>query len=186
LLLGDEINDNHHSHAFHYFHDVSKQFEKAIDENRKYFEADKAIDLGAGGGSFSRLLSKYVKKLYCVDVSDEAIEAMKESLAGIENIEILKVKEDSLPFDNSSIDLVFAANSFHDLPNNYEKEISRVLKSGGKFVDIDWKKEHTMFGPPLGIRLSEAEVITKLELCSLKAIKTLDLSTHYMLVFSKA
>ncbi len=174
--------NNHNFHNFHYFHQVSEEFVKAIDDNREYFKADTAVDLGAGGGSFSKIISKYAKKLYSADVSDEAIKTMKDNLLDFKNIEIIKVGDDRLPFDDSSVDLVFAANSFHDLPKGYEKEISRVLKEGGRFIDLDWKKESTEFGPPLSIRLSEEDVKRKFEAYSFKEVKRIDLSTHYMLI----
>ena len=179
-------NSNFHGFGgFHYYHEVGEQFAKAIEENKEYFKAGVAVDLGAGGGAFSKLLSRYADKLYSVDVSDAAIEAMKKNLAGLDNVEIVKAEETRMPFATASIDLVFAANSFHDLPKGYEKEISRVLKHGGRFIDLDWKKQATGFGPPMDIRLSEDDVKARLEPYVLKEVKRADIGTHYMLIFSK-
>jgi ubiquinone/menaquinone biosynthesis C-methylase UbiE len=180
------MKGNQHFHGFNYYREAGEQFTKTIEENREYFEAEVAVDLGAGGGTFSKPLSKYVGKLYSIDVSEDAIEAMKKNLAGLKNIEIVKIEETRMPFAASSIDLVFAANSFHDLPKGYEKEINRVLKRGGRFIDIDWKNEPTEFGPPLSIRLSEQEVKSRLETHALKEVKSVDIGTHYMLIFLKS
>ena len=164
---------------------VEKQFIDAIKKNKGYLKASEGIDLGAGGGRFSKILSKYVKNLYSVDASDEAIATMKKNLEGIKNIKIIKASQDSLPFKRNSMDIVFAANSFHDLPVGYEKEIKRVLKEGGRFIDLDWKKEETEFGPPLRIRFSEEDVEEKMSRQNFRLVKKHDIGTHYLLIFSK-
>lgn len=116
---------------------------------------------------------------------EEAITAMNTNLADFKNIKIIKVQSNSLPFKDSSIDMVFAANSFHDVPVGYESEIRRVLNTNGLFVNLDWKKEPTTFGPPLSIRFSEDDVVSKLKKQHFKLIKKQDIKTHYMLIFSK-
>lgn len=180
------MSDGRHFHRHNLnITQVEQTFIDAIKEDSEYIKAQIGIDLGAGGGRFSRILSEYVERLYSVDVSDEAIAAMHRNLAGLENVKIIKAPRNALPFKDSSIDIVFAANSFHDVPEGYEKEISRVLNKDGRFIDLDWKKKETAFGPPVSIRFSENDVIGKLEKQGLILIKKQDLGTHYMLVFSK-
>ena len=181
-----DVGGNTHRHNFLKVREVEKQFIDVVDENAEYLRAAEGIDLGAGSGRFSKILSKYIKKLYCVDVSDEAIAAMRINLAGFRNVRIIKAARDTMPFEDGSMDIVFAANSFHDVPAGYEREISRVLNKNGKFVDLDWKKEDTPFGPPLSIRFSEDEVVGKLKKQNFRLIKGQDIGTHYMLIFSKA
>ncbi len=176
---------NMHRHNFLEARTVEKQFIDAIEENAEYLRAAEGIDLGAGSGRFSKVLYKYIKNLYCVDASDEAIAAMRINLAGIRNVRIIKAARDTLPFKDGSMDIVFAANSFHDVPVGYEREISRVLNKNGKFVDLDWKKEDTPFGPPLPIRFSEDDVVSKLKKQNFRLIKEQDIGTHYMLIFSR-
>ena len=89
---------NRHLHNLFKSTEVEKRFLDAIKENIDYIKASEAVDLGAGGGRFALVLSRYVKTLYCVDVSDEAIEFMKLNLAGLENTKIIKVQADRLPF----------------------------------------------------------------------------------------
>ena len=172
-------------HNFLKVTEVEKQFIDAIKDDKEYISLLDGIDLGAGGGRFSRILGGYAKNLYCVDVSDNAIAAMNTNLAGLENIKIIKAPRDRLPFKDSSMDFVFAANSFHDVPLGYESEIGRVLKKNGKFIDLDWKKEETAFGPPVKIRFSEEDVIEKMEKQRFNLIKKQNIGTHYMLTFSK-
>ena len=188
LALVGEIMDgtiNAHMHHIIKLTKVEKQFVDAIKENKEYLNASEGIDLGAGGGRFSKILCKYVKNLHSVDVSDEAIATMKKNLEGIKNIKIIKASQDSLPFKRNSMDIVFAANSFHDLPIGYEEEIKRVLKEGGRFIDLDWKKEETEFGPPLRIRFSEEDVEEKMNRQNFRLVKKHDIGTHYLLIFSK-
>jgi ubiquinone/menaquinone biosynthesis C-methylase UbiE len=56
-------------------------------------------------------------------------------------------------------DVVFFGIDLHDFsdPRKVLANARRMLKSGGRLVDLDWKKESTPFGPPQEIRLSEAE-----------------------------
>ncbi len=188
LAIVGEIMDgkiNAHMHHVLKVTKVEKQFVDAIKENKEYLNTLEGIDLGAGGGRFSKILCKYVKNLHSVDVSDEAIAAMKKNLKGIKNIAIVKAPKNSLPFKDRSIDVVFAANSFHDVPMGYEKEIKRVLKPGGRFIDLDWKKEETEFGPPLRIRFSEEDVEEKMKIQNFRLVKKQDIDTHYLLIFSK-
>ena len=175
-----------HSYNFWEVRKVEKQFIDAIEENKRYFRAAEGIDLGAGSGRFSKILSKHIKKLYCIDVSEEAIAAMHTNLAGLRNVRIIKASSDTLPFKDGSMDIVFAANSFHDVPVGYEREISRILNKNGRFVDLDWKKEDTPFGPPVSIRFSEEDVVRKLKKQNFRLIKRQEIGTHYMLIFSKA
>jgi SAM-dependent methyltransferase len=167
------------------FYEVEGVFKKAIEENKRFFEVGTAVDLGAGGGSFSKILCGYAGLLYAVDVSVESVEALEKNLEGERNVRVLKVDESKMPFKRGSVNLVFAANSFHDLPKGYEKEINRVLKKNGFFVDLDWKKKATGFGPPVGIRLSEVEVEERLERVGFKIERKLSLRRHYMLFFRK-
>lgn len=183
--MSKEEAGNIHKHHFNAFRIIEKEFVKVIEDNRKYLSGNKGVDLGAGGGSFAKLLSTNVKTLYCVDVSEEAISAMQKNLSDMKNIEVTKVSSNSLPFENNTMDFVFTANSFHDLPIGYESEIKRVLKDGGYYIDLDWKKENTISGPPLSIRLLEEEVISKFKRQGLALIKQQTIDTHYVLVFQK-
>jgi len=61
-----------------------------------------------------------------------------------------------------------------------------VLKKGGRLLIVDFRKEETGFGPPVGIRVSRERAIG---LCGRKGFALLnakDLPYHYLLVFVKA
>jgi len=65
------------------------------------------------------------------------------------------------PMPSSSVDVVFMANSFHDMndKNAVYGEILRMLKPSGRVIVIDWKKEQSLLGPPLSIRMSEEDYL---------------------------
>lgn len=174
-----------YNHAFHGMRTLDNETIYGIKEEKEFFESKTGVDLGAGGGTFSKILAQYAKKLYCVDISDEAIRAMKKNLDEFANVDVVKAEENKLNFPNSSMDFVFTANSFHDLPKGYEKEISRVLNDLGTYIDFDWKKNRSLFGPPLSIRLSESEVEEKAKKVGLELVKKKDFGNHYMLIFRK-
>jgi ubiquinone/menaquinone biosynthesis C-methylase UbiE len=176
---------NKHVHRFHAMRVVDEETISAIEKNKDIFKGKTGVDLGAGGGTFSKILSKYTKMLYCADVSEEAIKALNENFKDVENIKVVKVPSNNLPFKDSEVDFVFTANSFHDMPKGYEKEISRIIKKGGAYIDLDFKKTETQFGPPMSIRLSEDEVKGKFAKASFDFIKSQTIKDHYLLIFLK-
>jgi ubiquinone/menaquinone biosynthesis C-methylase UbiE len=62
-------------------------------------------------------------------------------------------------------DVVFFGIDLHDFsdPGKVLANARRMLKNGGRLIDLDWKKENTPFGPPHHIRLSEEEAAALIE-----------------------
>ena len=124
MNFGGNIKENRHFHGFNYYREAEEQFIKVIEENREYFKAEEAVDLGAGGGTFSKLLSKYVRKLYSLDVSEDAIEAMKKNLAVSDRI--IAAGFMSTPMQSS--DRLAASNNTVPLPTKGSNIMSPFLE----------------------------------------------------------
>ncbi len=117
------------------------------------------MDVGCGIGRIMKPMSQKVKKVVGVDVSGKMIGFAKEYLKGINNIELFVNDGNSFPeIQSESIDFVYSMTTFQHMSlkgviENNIKEISRVLKPGGKLkvqtrgyvsvphgLDADWKR----------------------------------------------
>ena len=132
---------------------------------------DKVLEVGCGEGVLAVLMSKKGAYVTAVDISEPNIKNAKEySLKeGVDNIDFSISDAESLPFEDSSFDVVVADNVLEHVPN-FEKgvlEIKRVTKEkviialptclnfcsicllGG---DTFWKfSRKTIIGLPIGL-----------------------------------
>jgi ubiquinone/menaquinone biosynthesis C-methylase UbiE len=152
-------------------------------------------NLGCGSGFFATAAAKLVKdpgKVYAVDVQQSKLEATLSAARhfGYKNIAVVKADLDK-PLDAiapSSCDLVVVGSVLHEVS---AKEILlqnayRILKTGGKILIVEWKKEHTPFGPSLDVRIDQ-DMCAKL-LNTLGFRKERDIpadSFHYAMLFVK-
>jgi ubiquinone/menaquinone biosynthesis C-methylase UbiE len=140
-------------------------------------DPDILVDIGAGTGFFALPFSRKVRKgkVYACDISEEMISWMKNNLPPeSQGVVIpLKMEESSVPLPDGIADLVYMINLHHELedPVAAIKEALRLLKSGGKLIIIDWKKEETPNGPPLTIRLTEETIESQMLACGFTNIR---------------
>ncbi len=126
------------------------------------------LDLACGFGHYSIEASTRIGKkgiVYAVDLWPDGIDALKREIVkkGIENIEpIIADIRNKLPIEERSIDSCLLATILHDLSRGDQKatlqEIVRLMKPGGMLTIIEFKKVDKGPGPPLNIRMEEAEV----------------------------
>lgn len=116
---------------------ISKEIEEDIwiREYKEYFNRKgKCLDLGCGIGQYSKELMSYGYEVTSSDISDIALEKVKEFN---NNVIKLDMKE-KLPFSDNEFDLVFANLSIHYFSDKDTKklmlEIKRVLKKDGLFI----------------------------------------------------
>lgn len=116
---------------------ISKEIEEDIwiREYKGYFNRKgKCLDLGCGIGQYSKELMSYGYEVTSSDISDIALEKVKEFNS---NVIKLDMKE-KLPFSDNEFDLVFANLSIHYFSDKDTKklmlEIKRILKKDGLFI----------------------------------------------------
>lgn len=126
------------------------------------------MDVGCGAGRPADLLSKFVKKVVCIDNDKKMLYIAKKRCKDIDNIEILQDDALNLSFSDNSFDLVYAT---YNLVGSLEKserqklinEMKRVAKINSKIINITWKdnKETTEFlkkyYPSIGIQIFESD-----------------------------
>jgi SAM-dependent methyltransferase len=106
-----------------------------IKNYREYFTGKgKCLDLGCGIGQYSKELMSYGYEVISADISDIALEKVKEF-----NDNVVKVDmKEELPFSEKEFDLVFANLSIHYFSDEDTKklmlEIKRILKEEGLFI----------------------------------------------------
>lgn len=98
----------------------------------------KILDLGCGNGYFARLLAKRGARLIAVDISSKLIDLAKaeEKRKPLGIIYFLGDAANLEKIKSNSFDIVVANMSLMDIKNaeGAVKEVSRVLKRGGRFI----------------------------------------------------
>lgn len=126
------------------------------------------LDLACGVGNYSLWATDFISangRIYALDLWSEGLESLRQMAAErkIANIETIQADATApLPLADYTIDSCLIATALHDLPlpsrPNLIKEVARVLKPDGYFNIIEFKKLDEGPGPPINIRIDEAEV----------------------------
>ncbi len=123
-------------------------------------------DFGCGNGFYPVAAAKLAGEngqVYAVDIKNESLEATISAAKheGLKNIYVLKhnLENPGVPIKENSCDAVILAGILHlsKLQKNILRETYRVLKTGGKVVVIEWKKEPLPFGPSMESRIAPAD-----------------------------
>ena len=184
----------------HFHHGRSSK--EILDSNRVLStiglkKGDIFLDAGCGDGYMSIAASKIVGdegKVYAVDVWEESINAFKEKIESenIKNIEasVADITQ-KIPVDDESIDILYMGNVLHGFVENNEvesvmKEIQRVIKQGGLFAVVEFKKEESTHGPPLHVRITPEEVEEIVKNYGFASNKAEEVGTyHYAIILTK-
>ena len=100
----------------------------------------KILDVPVGTAVLTYLKYKRLKQadITCLDYSEDMLAQAKSRFekSKLQNIKLLQGDVGHLPFDDATFDIVLSMNGFHAFPDKDKayQEISRVLKSGGKFI----------------------------------------------------
>lgn len=99
----------------------------------------KLLELGCGAGEASIYFAKKGALVTATDLSKGMLNVVnKLSLKHKVKVETVQCKSDKLPFEDSSFDIIYAANLLHHVDHEPTlKEVNRVLKKGGLFISWD-------------------------------------------------
>jgi ubiquinone/menaquinone biosynthesis C-methylase UbiE len=149
------------------------------------------VDVGAGSGFYAFPAAAAVGptgRVYAVDVSRELVELVRERAASrnVPNVEAVLSTPTHIPIEDAVADVAILANVLHGIPSKTVEETVRVLRPGGRLVNVDWKKESTPEGPPVRHRLTAAEATVTLSAHGLASVDSFELGPyHYVLVFER-
>jgi len=109
-------------------------------------EGNVIADIGSGGGYFTLAFAGKVRKagrVYAVDVKPKYLEFIRRKAAreGLDNVSLVHGTVGGIDLPEARLDLVFARNVFHHLPDpsGYFRTMVRYLKPGAKAAIIDHK-----------------------------------------------
>lgn len=172
--------------------DINKILSKInISENQKVAE------FGCGNfGFFVFPLAKLVGRdgeVYAIDILKEALREIKRQ-AEIKNLTQIKPIWSDLEIfratkiESSSLDTITIINVLYQVQKKLTvlKEATRLIKSGGKILVIDWDSKKLPFGPKEENKISIDEVIKESANLGLKVIEKFDAGPyHYGIVLTK-
>lgn len=152
-------------------------------------------DFGCGSGFYTLPAAKLAGptgKAHAVDILDSKLAVTLSSARqqGLKNIFAHKADLDNplIQIEEASCDLVIVASVLHQVYSKESliKNIYRVLKTGGTLLVVDWKKEASVFGPPLESRISKEDLEKLMTRAAFRKNKEVDAdSFHYALLFIK-
>jgi len=130
----------------------------------KIFDGMAVADLGSGTGYLTIPLAKRIGSkgtVYAVDINPQMIEVLRERAKELDNVEIIKSEENSIPIPDATIDTSFLVTVFHELenPSEFLAEIRRISKPLHQIIVVDWNQVRGEMGPPMEERIPEEEVI---------------------------
>jgi predicted methyltransferase len=103
----------------------------------------KIADVGAGGGWFTRRISKAVGetgRVFAVDVNPISLRELKDALgADYANVEIVRGEEDNPKLPAAALDGALVVNAYHEFAE-YQKMLAHLrdaLRPGGKLVLVE-------------------------------------------------
>lgn len=98
-----------------------------------------ALDIATGGGYAAKHMAPYVKRVVATDITKEMLENTAEHLTRHENIDYVIADAEQLPFLDHSFDIVMCRIAAHHFPqpDQFIREVKRVLKNEGRFLLID-------------------------------------------------
>jgi ubiquinone/menaquinone biosynthesis C-methylase UbiE len=150
------------------------------------------VDVGCGDGYFAIPAAKVVGKrgrVYGLDINEEAVQYLEEKAVkeGLENV-ILKVgAAEDLVLCRGCADFVFFGIDLHDFRDPLKALINakKMLKPGARLIDLDWRKEPMQLGPPIGIRFSQEEAVTRIEEAGFRVHAVKQVGPYHYLVIAK-
>ena len=121
-----------------------KRKSKRIIETLRITKGGTIADIGSGGGYFTLEFARRVGengKVYAVDNKPQYLDFVKRQSGkiGLNNIEFITGGSGAANLPTSSLDLIFARNVFHHLPEptRYFRDLKKTLKPGGRVAIID-------------------------------------------------
>lgn len=144
-------------------------------------EVQVIADIGSGGGYFTLAFAKRAGtagRVYAVDVKKRYLDFIKQlaEQTGLGNVIFVLAAEGKMDLPEAGLDLVFARNVFHHLPEpgNFFAKLRRYLKPGGKVAIIEHKKKGFGFVPLFGHHTSRETIMRDMATAGYSKTKSFD------------
>ncbi len=135
-------------------------------------------DIGAGTGYFTLPMASAVGaagRVYAVDVEPRMLELVQDKLTEFRttNVQCVQGEASTTNLADAACDLVFMANVWHEFDSHPAvlKEVTRILKPGGRIAILDWCADlDSPPGPPKAHRIPKQDVCDLLAKSGFKAL----------------
>lgn len=102
---------------------------------------EKVLDIATGAGHTALAFASYVSECEGIDLTKEMVQVASKlaSDRGVQNVRFQIGDAENLPFPDATFDMITCRFGAHHFPNPEKavKEVSRVLKPGGRFLLVD-------------------------------------------------
>ena len=127
--------------------------------------------------------------MYGLDVDARSITRLKELAAkkGLKNLNLTVGRAEESVICEQCADIVFFGIALHDFqdPARVLKNAKKMVKSAGKLVNLDWKKEPMDLGPPLKIRFSKDIAVRLIQTAGFTVETVKDSGPYHYLVVAR-
>jgi arsenite methyltransferase len=132
-------------------------------------EGEQVADIGAGMGYFSDVFSGMVGesgKVYAIETDPELVDYLEKRNAShpFPNTVVVRADETDLGLPTDTLDLAMTVNTWHRFADRgpLREALRKALKTGGRFVVLDWHLGEIPIAPPVEQRLPPAELIEEM------------------------
>ena len=152
-----------HEHRFH--GDISRlrsperlawlEVDRVVELSTQGDHLHRVLDVGTGSGIFAEAFTRLGLEVEGLDANPEMLAAARDLVAGVR---FQEGTAESLPYPDSSFDLVFMGLLFHETDDRPKamQEAARVARQ--RVAVLEWPYEQQDFGPGLDTRLTEKEI----------------------------
>src|SRR5437588_4850232 len=159
----------------------------------KLREDDVVADIGAGSGYLTFRIAKRLGgkgKVLAVDIQPEMLDIIRKRMKErkVTNVEPIQGTETDPRLPAKAVDLILMVDVYHEFSYPYEmtKAMVRSLKTGGRLVFVEYRKEDPKVWIKLVHKMFEKQVIKEMEPHPLRWVKTLDvLPAQHIIIFEK-
>jgi SAM-dependent methyltransferase len=135
-------------------------------------------EIGAGSGYLVRRIARAIGprgRVYAVDVEPRMLPVLLERLrrARIGNVTPVLGRDDDPLLPDRSCDLVLVVNTYHHFPGGprYLRRLARLLRAGGRLVNVDFHRRETPVGPPVERRIARETFLSDARRAGLSLVR---------------
>ncbi|MBT8047524.1 MAG: metalloregulator ArsR/SmtB family transcription factor [Xanthomonadales bacterium] len=105
-------------------------------------EPGDVLDIASGDGVLAELLAPTARSIVCLDLSERVVEAGRQRVGALANVEFELGDMHELPVADASFDtvLLMHALTYTNSPEQVFREAARVLRPGGKLLAVTLQK----------------------------------------------
>ena len=147
-------------------------------------------DIGAGEGFFARRLAPLADRVIAVEIDQRWIDyldtvRMTELPTDLRpRLEPRLALPDDPMLEDNEVDIVLFVNTLYLIsnPREYLHHLMPALRTGGRVVIVDWKKELTALGPEVDERIAISDLGKMLERAGFAVVSTDNTSLDYQYI----